>query len=110
MGSFGKYILCSFAVLTAFTANAGIDWSRYDDGPTFFLGWEASFYFAIGAVVLFGISWILTESNKDKNGSVEGGVGCLVGITNVAMIICAICSLYLLIPLFMVYTLIKSKK
>lgn len=70
MSSFGKFALCGSVILTTFSANAGIDWSRYDDGPTFFLGWEVSFYFAIGTVVLFGISWFLTESNKDKNGSV----------------------------------------
>lgn len=26
-------------------AYAGVDWTRYDDAPTLFLGWETSFYF-----------------------------------------------------------------
>lgn len=109
-----KLVLGSICGLISLNASAGINWSEYDDAPAFFLGWEASFYFAIGTIALFGLSWLLTKFYKDKNGCVEGGVGCFVGIVNTSMIICAICSCYLLIPLSIIYTilsaLIKRKK
>lgn len=91
-------------------AKAGIDWSKYGDEPAFFLGWEKSFYFAIAALVLFGLSWIITQSYKDKNGTVDGGAGCFLSIVNVAMIICAICSAYLLIPLAFIYYCVRDRK
>lgn len=89
---------------------AGIDWSRYGDGPDFFLGWETSFFFAIATIVLFGLSWLLTDSFKGKDGTAEGGIGCFVSILNVAMIICAVCSFYLLIPLGILYVLTREIK
>ena len=39
---------------------------------------------------------------------VEGGAGRVVGLLNVLMIICAICSYYLLLSLGMIYILIKG--
>ncbi|MBD5319874.1 MAG: hypothetical protein HDS07_03125 [Bacteroides sp.] len=102
-----KLLLCALM----FTTQLGhaIDYSQYDDGPDFFFGWETSFYFAIATIVLFGISWILSENNKDKNGNVEGNLGCIVAWINVAMIICFLCSFYLMIPIGIIYALIKSK-
>lgn len=107
----------SFKLIAVYTfikftlnAYAGIDWSRYGDAPAFFLGWEKSLYFAIAALVLFGVSWIITDLFKDKNGSVEGGPGCFLSIVNVAMIICAFCSAYLLIPLAIIYFSIRDRK
>ena len=91
-------------------AYAGVDWTRYDDAPTLFLGWETSFYFAIAAIVLLGLSWILTDRFKGKDGTPEGGMGCIVGLINSAMIICAICSFYLLVPIGIVYFLLKGNK
>ena len=91
-------------------AYAGVDRTIYDDAPTFFLGWETSFFFAIAAIVLFGLSWILTDSFKGKDGTPDGGMGCVVGLINMAMIICAICSFYLLVPLGLVYYLLKGNK
>lgn len=91
-------------------AYAGVDWTRYDDAPTLFLGWETSFYFAIAAIVLLGLSWILTDRFKGKDGTPEGGMGCVVGLINSAMIICAICSFYLLVPIGIVYFLLKGNK
>ena len=87
-----------------------VDWTRYDDAPTLFLGWETSFYFAIAAIVLLGLSWILTDRFKGKDGTPEGGMGCVVGLINSAMIICAICSFYLLVPIGIVYFLLKGNK
>ena len=98
----------SLLLIAANNVYAGIDYSKYDDGPTFFLGWEMSFNFAIAAVALFGISWFLTDCFKDEKGTVEGGVGCVVCLINVAMVICAICAYYLLLPLGMIYLLIKG--
>ena len=46
-------------------AYAGVDWTRYDDAPTLFLGWETSFYFAIAAIVLLGL-FVLSLS-PDRN-------------------------------------------
>ena len=105
-----KYKIITFFVLLFFTrtAYAGIDWSRYGDGPDFFLGWETSFFFAIATIALFGLSWVLTDSFKGKDGTPEGGMGCFVSILNVAMIICAICSFYLLIPLGILYIIIRE--
>lgn len=87
---------------------AGIDYSRYGDAPAFFLGWETSLYFAIAALILFFISYNLTNHYKDESGNINGG-GLLITI-NIAMIICAICSAYLLIPLALIYFLFKKKK
>lgn len=103
-----KLLAVSLLLITANNVYAGIDWSRYDDAPIFFFGWETSFYFAIAAVVLFGISWFLTGIFKGENGMVEGGADRVVGLLNVLMIICAICSYYLLLPLGMIYILIKG--
>lgn len=89
---------------------AGIDYSKYGDGPDFFFGWETSFKFAIGAIVLFGLLRLITENNKDKNGNVEDGIGCIVIPISIAMIICVICSFYLFIPLLLIYTLTKNNK
>lgn len=105
---FIKLSAINLLLIMANNVYAGIDYSRYDDGPTFFFGWETSFYCAIAAVVLFGISWFLTDCFKDEKGEVEGGVGCVVCLLNVAMVICAICAYYLLIPLGMLYILIKG--
>lgn len=68
------------------------------------------FYFAIAAIVLLGLSWILTDRFKGKDGTPEGGMGCVVGLINSAMIICAICSFYLLVPIGIVYFLLKGNK
>ena len=103
-----KVLIITFSIFASFKAHAGIDWSQYGDEPAFFLGWEKSFFFALGAIILFGLSWLLTECNKDKTGNVDEGVGCLLGFINVAMVICAICSFYLLLPLYLIYTLIKK--
>lgn len=105
-----KIAVSILLLLMSNVAYAGVDWTRYDDAPTFFLGWETSFYFAIAAIVLFGLSWILTDSFKGKYGTPDGGMGCVVGLINMAMIICAICSFYLLVPLGLVYFLLKSNK
>ena len=110
VSTIGRTLFCLIFLHDSLSASAGIDWSRYDDGPVFFLGWETSFYFAIGAAILYGLSWLLSENNKDEKGNLNDDVGCLVSIINVAMIICAICSYYLLIPLLIIYTLIKSTK
>lgn len=91
-------------------ASAGINWSKYDNGPEFFFGWEISFFFAIATIVLFGLSWILTDNFKGENGDIHGNLGCLIAIINVAMIICAICSFYLIVPLGMIYALLKRNK
>ena len=108
---FIRYVLSSSLLFTSITTvHAGIDYSRYGDVPTLFLGWETSFYFAVAAIVLFGLSWILTDSFKGKDGTPEVEMGCVVGLINLAMIICAICSFYLLIPLSIIYVLIKGNK
>lgn len=106
--SFLKLIL--FILGVGFSANsyAGIDYSRYGDAPAFFLGWETSLSFAIAALILFFISYNLTNHYKDGSGNINGG-GLLITI-NIAMIICAICSAYLLIPLALIYFLFKKKK
>lgn len=103
-----KTLLCLALLFISMYANAGIDYSRYDDAPVFFLGWGTSFKFAIGAAFLFGLSWILTENNKDENGNVDGGIGSVISLINIGMIICVICSYYLLLPLYLIYTLIKK--
>ena len=104
-------VLLSFLFLSiSLGTYAGIDYSRYDDAPIFFLGWENSFFFAIGAIVLYGLSLLLSEWDKDNNGNVKDGLGCIIVMVNVAMLICAICSYYLLIPLFIIYALLKAKK
>ena len=110
VSTIGRTLFCLIFLHDSLNASAGIDWSRYDDGPVFFLGWETSFYFAIGAAILYGLSWLLSENDKDEKGNLNDDVGCIVGIINVAMIICVICSYYLLIPLLIIYTLIKSTK
>lgn len=102
--------MSSLLLLLTNVAYAGVDWTRYDDAPTLFLGWETSFYFAIAAIVLLGLSWILTDRFKGKDGTPEGGMGCVVGLINSAMIICAICSFYLLVPIGIVYFLLKGNK
>ena len=98
-----KALYCLVFLFTASSAQAGIDWSKDDGGPVFFLGWETSFYFAIAALVLFGLSWLFSSDNTDKK---EGG--CFIGILNVGMIICAICSYYLIVPLLIIYTIIQA--
>lgn len=110
-----KVIFQKIALILGFSfshpnIHAGINWSNYNEGPEFFLGWETSFYFAIVTIMLFGLSWVITNNFKRENGSPEGYIGCFVGLINVAMIICAICSFYLLLPLGIIYTLIKCKK
>lgn len=105
--------LCFSIGLLMFVNNsyAGIDWSRYGDGPDFFLGWETSFYFAIATFSLLGLSYFLVEKYKGKDGGTpEGSMGCFISILNVAMIICAICSFYLLIPLAILYMFFKGNK
>lgn len=98
-------------LLSSITAYAGIDWSRYDDGPVLFFGWETSLYFAIAAVILFGVSGFLSNLFRNDQGSIEGGgVGCFICIINIAMIICAICSFYLLIPLVMIFIFLRGNK
>lgn len=105
-----RIAMSSLLLLLTNVAYAGVDWTRYDDAPTLFLGWETSFYFAIAAIVLLGLSWILTDCFKGKDGIPEGGMGCVVGLINSAMIICAICSFYLLVPIGIVYFLLKGNK
>lgn len=89
-----RFIVLSLLLQLTNLTYAGTDWTRYDNAPAFFFGWETSFYFAIAAIVLFGLSWMLTDSFKGKNGTPEGGMGCVVGLVNIAMIICAIGSFY----------------
>ena len=105
-----RIAISGLLLLLTNVAYAGGDWTRYDDAPTLFLGWETSFYFAIAAIVLLGLSWILTDRFKGKDGTPEGGMGCIVGLINSAMIICAICSFYLLVPIGIVYFLLKGNK
>lgn len=105
-----KFSVLLSGVIYPFNAMAGIDWSKYGNEPALFLGWKKSLYFAIAALVLLGLSWIISESYKDKNGTVEGGAGCFLSIVNVAMIICAICSAYLLIPLAFIYYCVRDGK
>lgn len=100
-------LVCTFTTLSV-DANAGINYSRYDDAPEFFFGWETSLYFAIAAIILFFISYNLTKHSTDEQGINHGD--CILGWINVAMIICAICSAYLLIPLYIIYIIIKSFK
>ena len=107
---FARFTSTSLLFPSTTTVYAGIDYSKNGNGPTLFLGWETSFYFAIATILLFGISWILTDSFKEKDGVSEGRMGYVVGLINIAMIICAICSFYLLIPLGIIYILIKSNK
>ena len=102
-----KYSLVIIVTTLSVKVYAGIDYSKYDD-PAFFLGWEKSLYFAITTVILFLISSNLSEHYKDEHGNFNGG--CILITINFAMIICAICSAYLLIPLFMIYILIKGHK
>ncbi len=102
-----KTILSLIFLFTSSNAHAGINWSRYDDGPELFFGWEISFYFAIGAVVLFGLSWLLSDS-YNKNGKIDSDIGCFLTIINIAFIICAICSAYIILPLAIIYTIIKA--
>ena len=66
VSTIGRTLFCLIFLHDSLNASAGIDWSRYDDGPVFFLGWETSFYFAIGAAILYGLSWLLSENNKDE--------------------------------------------
>ena len=108
MKSIKKYLFVTIFTISSIDAFAGIDYSRYGDGPAFFLGWETSLYFAIAAVILFFISYNLSEYYKDEHGNINGG--CLLISINVAMIICAICSAYLLIPLSIIYITIKNNK
>ena len=98
-----KVLLTLIFLFTFLNAQAGIDWSKHDGGPTFFLGWETTFYFAIATLILFGLSWLLSENKTDNEEA-----GCLIGILNTAAIICAICSYYLIIPLFILYTIIQA--
>lgn len=105
---FTKHLLLFIFIVTSIDAYAGIDYSQYGDGPIFFLGWEKSIYFGIAAFILFGISWVLSEHYKDEHGNINGG--CLLISINVAMIICAICSFYVLIPLGIIWIFLKSKK
>ena len=67
-----RIAMSSLLLLLTNVAYAGVDWTRYDDAPTLFLGWETSFYFAIAAIVLLGLSWILTDRFKGKDGTPEG--------------------------------------
>ena len=90
-----RIAMSSLLLLLTNVAYAGVDWTRYDDAPTLFLGWETSFYFAIAAIVLLGLSWILTDRFKGKDGNPGGCMGCVVGLINSAMIRCSICSVYL---------------
>lgn len=106
--SLTKHLLLFVFIVTSIDAYAGIDYSRYGDGPTFFLGWEKSIYFGIATFILFGISWVLSEHYKDEHGNINGG--CLLISINIAMIICAICSFYVLIPLGIIWIFLKSKK
>ena len=97
-------------MLSSITA-AGIDYTKYDDGPIVFFGWKNSVYFAVAAGILFGISGAITTLAKDDQGRVEGGtLGCLLYIINLAMIICVVCSAYLLIPLGLIYLLLRGNK
>ena len=105
-----RIAISGLLLLLTNVAYAGVDWTRYDDAPTLFLGWETSFYFAIAAIGLLGLSWKLTDRFKGKDGTPEGGMGCVVGLLNSAMIICAICSFYLLVPIGIVYFLLKGNK
>jgi hypothetical protein len=104
-----KFIFLIFiCLITSPNIYARINYSNYGDAPEFFLGWETSLYFAIATVILFIISWILTEQYKDEHGNINGG--CLLGSINLVMVICAICSAYLIIPLLIIYVLSKRDK
>ena len=102
-----KYILIAASLLSSTNSYAGIDYSRYENVPPLFLGWETSFYFALASIILFLISSILTKRNTDEHGNVNGWY--LIPL-NIAMIICAICSAYLLFPLAIIYILFRDKK
>lgn len=75
---FARFTSTSLLFPSTTTVYAGIDYSKNGNGPTIFLGWETSFYFAIATIVLFGISWILTDSFKGKDGTPEGGMAVLL--------------------------------
>lgn len=56
------------------------------------------------------LSYLITEVTKNEDGKTEGTAGCIVGILNIGMIICGICSFYLLVPLAIIYLLFKHWK
>lgn len=103
-----KILLILYTLASTLPVFAGIDYSRYGDAPAFFFGWQTSFFFAIGAIVLFFISSAISKESTNSNGEIDKN-GCLLCVINIAMIICGICSYYLLLPLGILYIILRKK-
>ena len=99
--------LLLFLLFSLVPANAGIDWSRYDDGPEFFIGWKASFFCAIAAIVLFYILSACSKKSSDPDNESKIG-GCLSLILTIAMVVCGVLSYYLLTLVLIVIILIQA--